>query len=198
MPVFKGISRLLNKLAALGLLLAALALPVLLVGLPVWSRHQQSADDVASGLADLGKLQAAVARERAARTGAAAVAQPDNIFFEADSELALQATLQARLVAIAQAEKLQLLSSSQLPAHASGEAKVTGVRVNFRTDMAAVQRMLHAIEGARPLMFVEVADLRAELAPASAPVDAAPMIDATLDVFGTASPAITANADSKP
>ena len=188
MPLFAGVSRLIRKLAALALLTVAVGAPVLLIGWPALSHHQQLTDDVASGLAQLERMRAAIGQERRAGRAVAETPMPDNIFFEADTEPALLSLLQARLVEIAAAQKLQLLSSSQLPLRDDGQVKSIGVRMNFRADMVAVQRLLHAIEGNRPLLFVEVADLRAELAPASALANAAPQIDATLDVFGAAAP----------
>lgn len=189
MPVIATVSRLLRKLAALAVLAVAVAAPVLLIGWPALSHHQQLAQDVADGGSQLERMRAAIGAERRAGQAVADAPMPDNIFFEADAEPALASLLQARLVEIAAAQKLQLLSSSQLPLRDDGQVKSIGIRINFRADMAAVQRLLHAIEGNRPLLFVEIADLRAELSPASAPANAAPLIDATLDVFGAAAAA---------
>ena len=189
MTMLSAFSGLLRKLAALALLVAVLAAPVLLLGWPALARHQQSADDVAAGLAQLGTLQAAIERERSVAGGAAVTPAPEKIFFEAESEAALLAGLQARLVEIAAAEKVQLLSSSQLPVREDGDANAMGVRVTLRSDLVTVQHLLHAVESARPFMFVEVADLRSDGLAEAAPVGTAQVIDATLDVFGVAAPA---------
>ena len=47
MPVIATVSRLLRKLAALAVLAVAVAAPVLLIGWPALSHHQQLAQDVA-------------------------------------------------------------------------------------------------------------------------------------------------------
>lgn len=186
--MFAGVSRALQRLAALGLLAGGVAAPTLLIGWPALSRHQQLSDDVAAGLSNLAKMQVALGRERHALDGVALAPAVENIVFAGDGESALQAALQARLVDIAAAQKLQLLSSSQLALRETGGSRSFGVRISFRCEMEALQRLLHGIEAGRPFMFVEVADLRADLAPASAPAGTAPMIEATLDVFGAAAP----------
>jgi hypothetical protein len=184
MAVLRLFSRVFSRMAALALLLAALILPAVAVGLPVLSQHRQLADDVADGTAKLARVEAALREERGLAQGLAGVAVADGIFVAGRDEAAQAAAVQARLVELAAAGQVQLLRSGQLAVRDVGGVEMIGTRITFHADMAAVQRMLHAIEGARPLLFVEVAELRAELGPASAGPEVAVLIDATLDVYG--------------
>ena len=184
MRILRALFALGRRLAALGLLLALLASPLLL-GWPALEQHRQLAEDMATGLTRLATLQAAIEQEHQAAAASARAPLPDRIVFEADGEQALVAAVQARLVEIAAAQNLQLLSSSQLPLREAGSGRALGVRIAVRAEMGAVQALLHRIESARPFLFVEVADFRADIPPAAAPDGTAPMIDTTLDVFAS-------------
>lgn len=184
-----------SRLAAMALLLLALAIPVVAIGWPGLNWHRQLAEDVAIGLEQLGRARAGVGEERQQAEALAAVQVPTNLFLAPASETSQLAAVQARLVEISANQSLQLLSSSQLPARSDSGVRLLGVRVSFRAEMASVQRMLHAVEDAHPLLFVDAAELRAEIGPASSAPSGPIMIDAVLDVYGAGIPAGAQAAD---
>jgi hypothetical protein len=182
------IAKRLRQLGALVLLGLALALPSVLFVFPVWARHQQLADDVATDRARLGRLLAAIDTERALIKSRETAAAPTEIFLGSGNEAALLAALQSRLVDLANADGVRVLSSTQLPSRDENGFRADGVRLNFRAELEHVQRLLHSIEASRPLMFVEVAELRADWSAAPSGQQTMPVIDAVLDVFAIAGP----------
>jgi len=178
----------LRQAGALLLLASAIALPGVLIVLPVLARHQQLAEDVSAGRARLGRLQAAIQTERALLKPGAAPVAATGLFLGSGNEAALLAALQSRLVDLATSSGVRVLSSSQLPSRDDSGLRADGVRLNFRAELERVQRLLHSIESSRPLMFVEVAELRADWSAAPAGQQVAPVIDAVLDVYAVADP----------
>lgn len=197
MAVAPLIVKRLRQLGALTLLSLALLLPAVLIVWPAVARHQQLEEDVASGRVELGRLKAAIEAERQMVKAGTLPVVPTDIFLGSGSEAGLLAALQSRLVAMATARGVRLLSSSQLPSRDENGLRADGVRINFRAELERVQLLLHAIVASRPLMFVEVAELRADWSAAPAGQQAAPVIDTVLDVFAIATPG-SANKDASP
>lgn len=177
-----------RQFGALVLLAVALALPTVLVALPVWARHQQLAEDVSTARMRLGRLQAAIEYERSFLKSETAPVAPAGVFLGSGNDAALLAALQSRLVAMATTQSVRVLSSTQLPSRDENGFRAGGVRINFRDALEHVQLLLHSIEASRPLMFVEVAEFRADWSAAPSGRQAAPVIDAVLDVFAIAEP----------
>ncbi len=186
-----------SRLSALALLCLALAAPILLIGWPVLAQHQQLEDEIATGRDQLGRFQSAAQAEREAAKTVSSQPVSQDIFLGQGNDAALSAALQSRLVEIAAAQNVRLLSSSQLPARDEHGLRISGVRIELRTPIDGVQRILHAIESSRPILFVEVADLRADGVPAPDGQPSEPLLGTTLDVYGVAAPG-NASKDASP
>ena len=102
-------------------------------------------------------------------------------FLPGDSELAVQANLQTTLTGLAQASGVRIRSARKLPERERAPFKLVGMGLNLTTDIANVQKILYAIETARPYLFVESLDI-SPLGGANPPPGQR-MLEVRLDVF---------------
>lgn len=113
-------------------------------------------------------------------------------FLTGSSEATIGAELQARLRAVVTTNNSELLSAQALPSRKVGSLSVVGLRLQMRGPLDSIQRILHAVETAHPLLFVERAVLRQDPAamtsPARAGLDAVRLV-VDLDITGMRWPA---------
>jgi hypothetical protein len=133
----------------------------------------------------LARLQAAVAAREASVPSAAKRAPVGEAeFLTGKTDGAIGAGLQTRLKGMVEAAGARLRSIRNLPPKSEGHTRYIGSHVEAFGSIAAIQRAVHAIESARPYLFVAGATLRhtAPVGPAGASQE--PVIQAQLDVVG--------------
>jgi hypothetical protein len=132
----------------------------------------------------LSRLQAVAAREGSVRSAAKATPVGEAEFLAGKADGAIGAELQTRLKGMVEAAGARLRSIRNLPPKPEGHTRYIGSHVEAFGSIAAIQRAIHAIESARPYLFVAGATLRH--APPAGPAGASqePVIEAQLDVVG--------------
>jgi general secretion pathway protein M len=124
------------------------------------------------------RLQAVAARE----AGTPALAKGEFLTGKADG--IINADLQTRLKGMVEVTGARLRSVRNLQPKADAQVRYIGSHVEVLGSMAAIHRAIHAIESAKPYLFVTSATIR--LAPpmgqAGAPQE--PLLEVQLDVFG--------------
>ncbi|MGF1502346.1 MAG: type II secretion system protein GspM [Paracoccaceae bacterium] len=148
---------LLSRLAALGLLLAGVAL-VTFAALPVWDAATARREEIADLRAQLARFRDEI--RTASRAPGIDVA--DAALFEAGSEAVAAARLRDILDAAARAAGARLETfqiEDSVPLEATGLVAIP-VTLALETDMENLVAFLHRIETGTPYLFVERLDLR--------------------------------------
>ena len=100
-------------------------------------------------------------------------------FLAGPNENVISADLQNRLKAIAEGAGARSRATQALPQRAVGQIRYSGSRIEIYGPLQSIQRAVHAIESARPYLFITAASIKASV---SRPEE--PAIQAQLDVFG--------------
>ena len=88
---------------------------------------------------------------------------------------------QTTLTSMAQASGLRIRSARKLPERERPPFRLIGMGINLTTDIESVQKILYAIETAKPYLFVEAVDI-SPLGGANPPPGRR-MLEVRLDVF---------------
>ena len=107
-------------------------------------------------------------------------------FNSGDSEAVVAASLQQTIGGMAAGQGVSLISSQVLPAKKLGSYDVITLRLQLSGALDQVHRLLHAIETAQPLLFVDRAVFRADVTRETSEATgiAAVRLIAELDVTG--------------
>jgi hypothetical protein len=177
-------SKSMRRVAALGLLAAALAVLMFGVAMPIVQRFEGLARSMEDQHRQLAQFTAAAAQEASVRTleqrRQAEFALGE--FVAGESELVVQANLQTTLAGIAQASGVRIRSARKLPDRERAPFKLTGVSIALSTDIESLRKLLHAIETARPYLFVEAASI-SPLGGGNPAPGAPALLEVRLDVF---------------
>src|SRR5262245_1469611 len=178
-------SKSLRRTAALGLLVAVLAVLTLGVAMPNGQRFEGRVATIEEQQRQLEQFTAAADQEATVRSleqrRAAEFALGE--FLPGDSEQGVQTNLQTTIAGIAQANGVRILSARRLPDRERAPFKLTGVGISVVTDIESCQKLLHAIETGRPYLLVEAADISSQGGGANVTREGPPLIEARLDIF---------------
>jgi general secretion pathway protein M len=176
-------SKTMSRVAAVGLLAAVFAILVLGVAKPIVHRFQelaQAIDEQRQQREQYGAIAAQAANVRLLeqqRQAELALGE----FLTGDSEIAMQANLQTAVTGMAQASGLRIRSARKLPERERPPFRLIGMGINLTADIESVQKILYAIETARPYLLVEAADI-SPLGGANPPPGRR-MLEVRLDIF---------------
>jgi Rad3-related DNA helicase len=180
-------SKTMSRVAALGLLAAALVIAALWVVLPLVQRLQELARSIEDQGQQLEQYSQVASQDASLRTleqrRQAELALGE--FLIGENELVLQSNLQTAVTRIAQASDLRIRSARKLPDRERAPLKLTGLGVHLTTDIESLQKFLHAIETTRPYLFVEAASI-APLGGANPAAGTKPLLEVRLDIFAAA------------
>jgi general secretion pathway protein M len=180
------LSRPVRRVAAVGLLAAAISLVALLTVVPFagWIgglREQIEAERVL-----LGRFAAIAAQENQAaeydRLGRAAV--ESGAYLKGESEALKVAGLQTMLAEFAAANRVRFHSTRALQARERNDTRLVGVRVHFNARIEQVRALLHRIEASRPFLFVEALQIQPVSPFSQRDPEQAGVLDVRLDVYG--------------
>jgi len=178
-------SKSLRRTAALGLLVAVLAVLTFGVAMPTVQRFEGLVATIEEQQRQLEQFTAAADQEATVRSleqrRAAEFALGE--FLPGDSEQGVQTNLQTTIAGIAQANGVRILSARRLPDRERAPFKLTGVGISVVTDIESFQKLLHAIETGRPYLLVEAADISSQGGGANVTREGPPLIEARLDIF---------------
>ena len=172
-------SRVISRLAAVALLLAAVGGVLFGAVLPAAARLQALSDEAATLTLQLSRFQAALAGRA---VGPAQVL--DVAVIEAESEALAAARLQAALSAIFQRSGAEALSTRIEETSPLDVLVKIPVTVELTADMAGLQRLLYEVETEQPYLFVERLSVRRQRAALSS--DEAARVTVRLRVYGLA------------
>ena len=177
-------SKPMRRMAAVGLLAAVLAVLMFGVAMPIVQRFEELAQSMEDQYRQLEEFTAAAAQETSVRTLEQRRQAEFTLgeFLPGQSELVVQANLQTTLTGIAQASGVRIRSARKLPDRERGPFKLTGVGINLTTDIESLQKLLYAIETARPYLLVEAADV-SPLGGVSPAPGGPPLLEVRLDIF---------------
>jgi hypothetical protein len=170
-------------LFVLGNLAAGLAI-VLACVVPVSELFEDRDREILRQRTVLARLQAAASREPSVRSQAKQTALGEGEFLAGKTDGAIGADLQTRLKVMVEAAGARLRSVRALQPRTDAQLRYIGAHIELFGPIAAVHRAIHAIESARPYLFVVGGTIR--LAPPISPVSMPrePLVEAQLDVFG--------------
>jgi hypothetical protein len=108
----------------------------------------------------------------------------DGEFLPGKTDGAIGAELQGRLKAIAQAAGAKVRSIRSLQPKVDGRSRYVGSHIEVFGSIVAIHRAIHAVESAKPYLFVTSGTIRLAppVGPAGTPRE--PLIEAQLDIFG--------------
>jgi hypothetical protein len=132
----------------------------------------------------LARFRAVADQDTIVQAAAGKSAASQGEFLIGKTEGVISADLQTRLKAMAEAAGAKLRSVRSVAAHSDEQTKYVGSRVELFGSLAAIQRVIYAIESAKPYLFVKSAAVRLSPPAGQMGVSKEPLIEAQLDVFG--------------
>jgi general secretion pathway protein M len=130
------------------------------------------------------RLQGVIAQEARIATIARETDAQVQDFLSGTNEGVIIADLQTRLKSIAEGSGARLRSVQALPPVSREQTRYVGSRLEISGPIGAIHRAVHAVESARPWLFVTTGSIKPSPVANRAAVAAEPVIDAQLDIFG--------------
>jgi hypothetical protein len=153
----EGMSRLLSRLAALGLLLAVIGAAVLLLVVPLVDYFNSLRAEIATQRETLGRFEAFAANKESAQALAerSEAAMRSGIFLTGETDALRTANLQTLVTEVAQSQGVRLSSTRVLPIQEANGLRFIGVQAEFDADLRQLQAMILAVEARRPYLFIQ-------------------------------------------
>lgn len=151
-----ALSKLFHRLAALAILVLLVASAWFLILGPVATYLVDIRERIETERTLLGRLLAAQ-DELAGEPQLAPMAaiSPSVVHLQGGSEAIGLANLQANVTAVAAGHGIRPHTTRMLPAIERDELRLAGIHIEIAAPIEAVQRILHTLESARPILFVE-------------------------------------------
>jgi Type II secretion system (T2SS), protein M subtype b len=153
----ESLSRILRRLAAIGLLLAAVGVVAALLVLPPAGHFSELRADIVRQRDLLARFEAFAANKGAAEdlAGRSQAAMQSGIFLTGETDALRTANLQALITDIAVKHGVRLSSARALPAHERDGLRFIGVQAELDADMRQLQAIMLAFEAQRPYLFIQ-------------------------------------------
>jgi general secretion pathway protein M len=164
--------------------LAAGAAFVCLVVWPILDMFAERDAAIAESRAVLARLQGVVAQEARVQAAVRDTDAQVQDFLRGPNEGVISADLQTRLKSIAEGSGARLRSVQALPPVSREQTRYIGSRLEISGPIAAIHRAVHAVESAKPYLFVTAGSLKLSPLTGRPGGAAEPVIDAQLDIFG--------------
>lgn len=175
-----------RRLAAVGLLMSAAVLFVLIAVVPYFNRLSQLQEQIEAERILLGRFRAVAAqrREIGGYDQAARAAAESAAYLKGETEALKAAGLQSTLSELANIARVRFYSTRALGQRERNDVRLIGVRVQFKADVEQLRGLLHRIEVNRPFLFVEAMQVQPVGAFSERDTELAGLLDVRLDVFG--------------
>ncbi|MGA2129856.1 MAG: type II secretion system protein GspM [Xanthobacteraceae bacterium] len=164
--------------------LAAAAAFVCLVVWPILDLLAERDAAIVEQRGALARLQGVIAEEARIATIARETDAQVQDFLSGTNEGVIIADLQTRLKSIAEGSGARLRSVQALPPVSREQTRYVGSRLEISGPIGAIHRAVHAVESARPWLFVSAGSIKPSPAASHAGAATEPVIDAQLDIFG--------------
>jgi hypothetical protein len=153
----ESLSRMIRRIAAVGLLIALAGLAAALVVLPLTSHFGELRAEIARQRDLLARFEAFSANKGAAEdlAGRSQGALQSGIFLTGDTDALRAANLQALITEIALKQGVRLSSARALPPREQGGLRFIGVEAELESDMRQLKSLMLAFEAQRPFLFVQ-------------------------------------------
>ena len=153
----ESMSRLLSRLAALGLLLAVIGAGALLLVVPLVDYFNSLRTEIATQRETLGRFEAFAANKdtAAALAERSEAAMRSGIFLTGETDALRTANLQTLVTEVAQSQGVRLSSTRALPIQEANGLRFIGVQAEFDADLRQLQAMILAVEARRPYLFIQ-------------------------------------------
>ena len=173
-----------SLLFAGGNLAAALALATLVV-MPIYAGFAARDEQIAAQRITLARFLAIAAQETAVQSaGEVRPAVGAGDFLSGKNEGVINADLQTRLKSTIEQAGARQRSVRVLPGQTIDQVRYIGSRIEIYGSLPAIHRAIHAVEAAKPHLFIASAGLK-PAPPAGKPgTPEEPVIEAQLEVFG--------------
>ncbi len=163
--------------------LAAASAVALLVVMPIYGGFADRDEQIAVQRVTLARLQAIAAQESAVQTASKTHSAADaGAFLPGKNEGVINADLQTRLKGTIEQAGARQRSVRVLPGQTVDQVRYIGSRIEIYGSLPAIQRAIHAVEAAKPHLFVTGAVLKPVLSTGKPAEE--PIVEAQLDIFG--------------
>ena len=163
--------------------LAAASAVALLVVMPIHGGFADREEQIAAQRATLARLQAIAAQESAVQTASKTHSAADmGDFLPGKNEGVVNADLQTRLKGTIEQAGARQRSVRTLSGQTVDQVRYLGSRIEIHGSLPAIQRAIHALEAAKPHLFVTGAVLKP--VPSTGKPAEEPVVEAQLDIFG--------------
>jgi hypothetical protein len=163
-----------------------LAVVLLFIALPMHTFFVERDDRIGDKHKVLARLSAIASEEPKLQSvlGDTAAQLRGGEFLTGANDNVISADLQTRLKAMTEAAGARSRAVQALPWRTIDQVRYVGSRIEIFGPLQSVQRVVHAIEDAKPYLFVNGAVIRSQLAPGGQGTSEEPVIQAHLEVFG--------------
>ena len=185
-------SPLLHRLAAIGLLFAAVGAGLSLLVLPLIGHDSTLRAEIGRQRELLGRFEAFAANRDVAETvaGQARAVMSGDLFLPDETDALRAANLVAAVTDIAEKNGVRLSSTRALPVRQQDGLQLIGVQAEFETDMKRLQLVIAAVEMHRPALFVQ----SVQIAPSAGRRRDSDELKVRFGIFG----AVPAQGETKP
>ena len=168
----------LGNFLACGLIVGCLIMPII-------SFFAERENRIAEQLKRLARLEAVVAQAATVQSSVSdtSAQMRGGEFLTGPSENVISADMQTRLRGIVEPAGARSRAAQALPLKTINQIKYSGSRIEIFGPLPSIHRAVHAIESAKPYLFINGATFK--ISPASrqgAPEE--PIVQAQLDIFG--------------
>jgi general secretion pathway protein M len=175
-----------QRLAAVALLIATLTAIALLTVVPIREHIATVEEQIEAERTLLGRFAAVASQESQAaefdRAGRAAI--ESGAYLRGDTETIKASALQTLLSETAAARGVRLYSTRALPPRERDGLRFLGVGVQFQARIDQLRALMHAVEAARPFLFVEGLQIHPLDAYSPRDPEHGGLLDVRFDVFG--------------
>ena len=150
-------NRLLNRLAAIGLLLAVIGAVFMLAVLPLVNYFNGLRAEIATNREMLGRFEAFAANKDTAKALAekSDATMRSGIFLAGETDALRTANLQTLVTELAQGQGVRLSSTRALPIQEANGLRFIGVQAEFDCDLRQLQALILAVEARKPYLFIQ-------------------------------------------
>jgi general secretion pathway protein M len=152
-----------RRIAAVGLLFAAVAGPMVGIVMPMLDAYRDAQQQLDQVRVLLRHAEAAAGKREGLKATLAKLKQSsdaDGGFLNGANDSLAAAQIQSRLKTVLDSAQGELKSTQILPGKKEGNLTRVGVRVQMAGSIGAAQRVLHAIESGTPFLFTENVEIR--------------------------------------
>jgi general secretion pathway protein M len=176
-----------SRALALLILLAAIGIIYLGVVGPLlgdYGTTQASIEEMRNAIERYRRVGAELPARRAELTALRQSAASSEGFLQGTNDALVAAQIQNRIKSLVEAGRGDLKSTQVIPTQDEGKYRRVTVRAQMNIDIAGAQRVLHGIETASPLLFLDNLDIRSRIGERRRATADESSLDVRFDVYG--------------